>query len=77
MPAITLRNVPANLHEEIRIRAARSGRSLQEYVLGLLEAEAQLPPIEDVLDRVEMRLRRTGTRLPTSETLAALDEGRE
>lgn len=77
MPAITLRNVPPQLHDEMRVRAALTRRSLQEYVMGLMEADAELPPVDEVLDRVEARLRRTRTRLPASEILAALDEDRE
>jgi antitoxin FitA len=34
--AITIRNVPEEVRDELAARAARSGRSLQEYLAGLL-----------------------------------------
>jgi antitoxin FitA len=38
---IQIRNVPENLHRELKTRAARSGMSLSDYVLAILERAAE------------------------------------
>jgi antitoxin FitA len=77
MVAITVRNVPLELHEEMATRAARARRSLQEYILGLMEADAEFPPLDEVLDQIERRVLQSGSRLPVAAILAGLDEDRD
>ena len=76
MPAITVRNVPAATRDELALRAARSGRSLQEYLLQMLIEAAERPDKRTVLDRVQARKRATGTRLDPAEILELLDADR-
>lgn len=47
MPSMTIRDVPDSTHAELSARAARSGRSLQEYVRIALIDLADRPTAED------------------------------
>lgn len=76
MTTITIRNVPEETRDELAARAARSGRSLQEYLLGMLVERAKHPDMETVLARIEARVKATGTSLPAEVILEYLDEQR-
>jgi plasmid stability protein len=52
---IQIRNVPDDVHAELRIRAARAGMSLSDYVLAELARKAEKPPISEVLERASKR----------------------
>ena len=71
MVAITVRDVPDAVRDELASRAARSGKSLQEYLRGELEALAARPTLDDVLGRARARVAATGSRL-TSDTIIEL-----
>ena len=49
---IQVRNVPDELHRELKVRAARAGMSLSEFLLREIAKVADTPPIDDVLDRI-------------------------
>lgn len=74
--AITIRNVPDDVRDELAARAARSGRSLQEFLLRRLTELASRPSAEDVIARARDRVQATGTRLEPAEILADLDADR-
>lgn len=76
MVALTIRNVPDGVRDELASRAARSGRSLQEYLSQALIEMAARPAVEDVLARARERVSRTGSRVQVSEVLAARDAER-
>ena len=48
---LQVRNVPDDVHAELRRRAQAAGVSLSEYLLRELERIAARPPIEEVLAR--------------------------
>jgi hypothetical protein len=74
--AITIRNVPEGVRDELAMRAARSGRSLQEYLkLQLIELASQPAP-EDVIARARQRARAVGPSLTVESILAARDADR-
>ena len=75
-PAITIRDVPNATRDELAARAARSGRSLQEYLLAELVEIAARPDPSDVIGRARERVRRTGTRVDPEAILAARDDER-
>jgi len=75
-PAITIRDVPSATRDELAARAARSGRSLQEYLLAELNELAARPDPSDVIARARERLRYTGTRVDVDAILAARDAER-
>lgn len=53
MPSVQIKDVPADVHAELRRRAARAGKSLQEYLLGRLTEEARTPSLEELFGQVE------------------------
>ena len=75
-PAITIRDVPNATRDELAARAARSGRSLQEYLLAELVELAARPDPSDVIARARERVHRTGTRVDVDAILAARDAER-
>jgi plasmid stability protein len=74
--AITVRDVPDDVRDELAARAARAGKSLQEYLRGMLVAAAARPPVEDVIARARARVAATGARVDAASILAARDADR-
>ncbi len=54
---VTVRDVPDEVRDELAARAARSGRSLQEYLKGQLIDLASRPLAADVLVEIRHRAR--------------------
>jgi plasmid stability protein len=74
--SITIRDVPEATRDELAARAARSGRSLQEFLrLELIELAVRPDPA-DVIARARERVARTGTELPAATILRLLDDVR-
>lgn len=74
--SITIRDVPEATRDELAARAARSGRSLQEFLrLELIELAVRPDPA-DVIARARERVARTGTKLPAATILRLLDDVR-
>jgi plasmid stability protein len=74
--AITIRAVPDEVRDELAARAARAGKSLQEYVRGMLLEAAARPSAEDVIARARARVDATGVRVDAAAILAARDADR-
>lgn len=74
--AITIRNVPDEVRDELAARAARSGRSLQEYLAGQLAEMATRPSVDDVITAARSRARASGRRVDPAVILAERDAGR-
>lgn len=53
MKMIQVRNVPDEIHRELKVRAARQGVSLSDYVLELARQDVNLPTVAEWMDRVE------------------------
>ena len=53
--SVQIRNVPEATHTELRVRAARAGMSLSDYLLAELERIASKHPLADVLARAGRR----------------------
>lgn len=68
--ALTIRNVPEPVRDELAARAARSGRSLQEYLAAHLTELASRPAVEDVLARARLRANAAGHELDVAAVLA-------
>jgi plasmid stability protein len=73
---ITIRDVPDAVRDEHAARAARAGKSLQEYLRGMLVESAGRPPVADVIARVRARVDATGVRAGAESILAARDADR-
>ncbi len=74
--AITVRDVPDEVRDELAARAARAGKSLQEYLRGMLVDTAARPPVDDVIARARARVDATGVRADAESILAARDADR-
>ena len=74
--AVTVRDVPNDVRDELAARAARAGKSLQEYLRGMLIDAASRPPLEDVIARARARVTATGVHLDADTILAARDAER-
>ena len=73
MVAITVRDIPDGVRNEL---AARSGKSLQEFLRGLLVDTAARPSVNDVIARARARVEATGVRVDASAILEASDADR-
>lgn len=67
---LMIHNVPEWVRNELAARAARSGRSLQEYLAAHLTELASRPAVEDVLARVRLRANAAGHELDVAVVLA-------
>lgn len=74
--AITVRDVPDQVRDELAARAARAGKSLQEYLRGMLIDSTARAPVEDVIARARARVDATGVRADAESILAARDADR-
>ncbi len=74
--AITIREVPDSVRDELAARAARAGKSLQEYLRGLLIDTATRPTVEDVIARARARVEATKVHVSAESILAARDADR-
>jgi hypothetical protein len=74
--SMTIRDVPEHTRDELAARAARVGQSLQEYVRDQLIALARRPGPENPWDRVQRRVRTTGSQLPAEAILELRDAER-
>lgn len=55
MKMIQVRNVPDEIHRELKVRAARKGVSLSDYVLELARRDVSRPTMEEWLARIDAR----------------------
>jgi plasmid stability protein len=76
MVAVTVRDIPDDVRDELAARAARAGKSLQEYLRGLLVDAADKPTVDEVLARARARVTATGAHIDAAATLAARDADR-
>lgn len=74
--SITIRNVPNEVRDELAARAARSGRSLQEYLRNELIEAARRPDPGSVIAKARERVRLTGSRLSADAILEHRDAER-
>jgi plasmid stability protein len=76
MVAITIRDVPTEVRDELAVRAAQAGQSLQVYLRSLLIATVDKPTAQAVIARARARVNTTGARLDAAAILAAKDADR-
>jgi histone H3/H4 len=72
---IQIRNVPDDVHEVHKRRAAAAGKSLQEYLLSDLTAQAGRPTMQEWLDQVASH--RGGSTVTVADIVSAIREDRE
>jgi DNA-binding transcriptional regulator WhiA len=49
---IQIRNVPADLHRKLKIRAAQKDMTLTDYVKKLIEADVTKPTLAELTERI-------------------------
>ncbi|MDH6132309.1 plasmid stability protein [Kitasatospora sp. MAA4] len=74
MTALTIRDVPDDMLQTLKTRAAQAGQSLQAYALDLLARETSKPSLAEMMERLEREAR---TDISTADVLAAIEGGRE
>ena len=74
--AVTVRDVPEKVRDELAGRAGRAGQSLQEYLRGMLIESASRPSVDDVIARARARVEVSGARVEADAILAARDADR-
>lgn len=67
---IQIRNVPEDLHRELKSRAALAGMSLSDYLLGEIRQSAERPTIDELRARLRSRAE-TAPSLPPAEAIRA------
>ncbi|RCL87813.1 MAG: hypothetical protein DBW62_05845 [Microbacterium sp.] len=72
---ITIRNVPDEVRDELAARAARSGRSLQEFLSAEFVRIASTPSAADAAVRARLAAS-VNPALTADEIAAAVNEGR-
>lgn len=55
MPSVQIKNVPEDVREVLRRRAATANQSMQEYLLTHLVEFARNPTLEEVFERIDQR----------------------
>ena len=52
---IQIRNVPDDLHRTLKIRAAKAGMTLSDYLLSEIEQVAAKPTLAEMMERLRQR----------------------
>jgi plasmid stability protein len=68
---ITIRDVPEGVRDELAARAARQGKSMQEFLRSELERMAARPSIDVWLENVRRRKDATKSRVSAREIIRA------
>jgi plasmid stability protein len=66
---ITIRDISEKVRDELAARAARAGKSMQEYLRNELERLAARPSVETWLEQVRRRKRASPTRVSSRQIL--------
>jgi plasmid stability protein len=74
---ITIRHVPDEVRNELAARAARSGRSLQEFMLLEVKRLASRPSLEEIAADARRDARAYGADLDIPTLLADLEADRK
>lgn len=75
MPSVTVRDIPDDVRDLLAARAARTGRSMQEYLRGQLIDLAYRPTVVDAVGAIRERAR-SYPRLDHDALLSDLDADR-
>ena len=73
---ITIRGVPEEVRDALAAKAALKRQSMQEFLSGELERIAAKPSLDTLMQEVRRRKEAAGTRVPSTEILAARDPDR-
>lgn len=74
MKSVLIRDLPDDVHAELRRRAESAGKSLQQYLAEELRRVASRPTVADVVDRIERE--RSGGRVGLQAAVTDLESSR-
>ena len=69
---VQIRNVPDALHRKLKVRAAASGQTLSDYLLGEMERLAARPTREEMLARRSCGIRAQSAVMPSRLSTARM-----
>ncbi|MBJ7354847.1 MAG: hypothetical protein JHC98_08485 [Thermoleophilaceae bacterium] len=75
MATIQIRNLPDATVRTWKVRAAKQGKSLQEYMRDYLTAQAERPTVSELMDEIRANHDADAPDLPLEVTLRGIDEG--
>jgi antitoxin FitA len=75
--AITIREVPEEVRDELAARADQEGKSMQQYLRQLLIATANRPSQKQLIREITERNKRRKSHLSRDFIVDAIREGRE
>ncbi|MFN2468110.1 MAG: hypothetical protein ABR521_08305 [Gaiellaceae bacterium] len=55
MAHIQIRNVPPDLHRKLKVRAAKAGMTLSEFLLREVERAAETPTLDEAIRQIRSR----------------------
>lgn len=67
---VQIRNVPDDLHNRLKARAALEGMTLSDYLLREVERAAARPTLKEIAERLRSR-RRVSSRVPPDRAVRA------
>ena len=70
---IQIRNVPDAVHRKIKVRAAQSGMTLSDYLLGEIRRVAERPTLDELRARLQRRPKTTLSVEPAQAVRAERD----
>jgi predicted DNA-binding protein len=73
---IQVRNVPPELHRELKRRARLSGKPLTTYIQEILEREVERPPADEFWERFRERIKGRRSTATIEEVVASIREMR-
>lgn len=74
MRSVQIKNVPDDIHQVLRRRAAIAGKSQQEYLLGLLVEHARQPTLAEAFERIDWE---SGSRVTLQFAVEAIRADRD
>lgn len=77
MVAITVRDVPPDIHNGLARLAAGSGKSLEQYLRELFAHTVEKPPLEDWIRQVRARVEGSGVQIGAEEIVRSIREDRD
>lgn len=77
MPAITVRNVRPEVKQELAIRAAKSGKSLEAYLRELFETAVARRPLAEVIAEIRKSVEAEGTAIDPATLVRFIREERD
>ncbi|MDP8969564.1 MAG: hypothetical protein M3N52_03505 [Actinomycetota bacterium] len=76
MGNLQVKNIPEDVHAELRRRAAQAGMTVRDYVLGLIRRDQSMPSRQDWVASVRRR-RPVVLDRPVAEVIAEQRAGRD